>query len=69
MMCHNTGTLGLILLNGETVFVIRLCVSHHEGENTSDSMHVYYWTTGVSLFTTSHVVAKGLGVSEVPLRP
>ena len=38
----NTGTRESILLDGENVLVIRLCVSHHEGENTSDSIHIYY---------------------------
>ena len=38
----NTGTRESILLNGENVLVIRLCVSHHEGENTNDSIHIYY---------------------------
>ena len=64
MTSPNTGTRGLILLDGENVLVIRLCVSHHEGENTSDSIHISYRTTGVFLFTTSHGVAKRLGGIE-----
>ena len=42
MTSPNTGTREVILLDGENVLVIRLCVSHHEGENTRDSIHIYY---------------------------
>ena len=57
MTSPNTGTRGLILLDGENVFVFRLYVSHHEGENTSDSIHISYRTAGVFSFTTNHGIA------------